>query len=207
MNTPDNPAADWFFLKVIVGLVLFAAVVLAGVLVWRHFQSALPSMMKPVPVHQPVTAAPAPEVKAAPVEQIQPPKLTVYQAPVKEKLHLAQPIVDDVHEHVLSAVSVKADDHPQTVVSVVDDQTGATQTLVEREPLPLLALDFHGDLTVTGGVTTDGSMAVRVEGWQNVLDVKAAHLGAEVSCTQPIQPISAADRTRCYAGIGMRLSW
>jgi hypothetical protein len=142
---------------------------------WWYFKPV------PAPVDTWHPATPAPQIITVPKTAIRPAKVSVYAPAAKSKLSLPQLIAADPAKHVLDASTIKADDHPQTIVTVIDEQTGDVQTFVRSEPLPWLAAEQRGELRfdvgVKNGLATVGRLTLR----EDLLQVKALHAGLNAS--------------------------
>lgn len=88
-----------------------------------------------------ILAQPAKELKNAKTETLTCKSVIVYQDPVKEDLGLPATVAKDPDKKVTASTKVPASDFPNTVSSVFDTGTGATDLYVRRDPLPLLAFD------------------------------------------------------------------
>ena len=109
----------------------------------------------------------------------------------------------DSHAHVAASSTIKPDDHPHTISTVIDDKTGEVTTYDTREPLPWLQVDNHGEAGVAYGIR-DGQATVRLEVRQNLLDVKAVKLGVEASIDQPL---SGSISPSYFVGVGLSYRW
>lgn len=150
-----------------------------------------------------VPATPAPEVKrettaAVPIKSIQ-----AYTPKAKAKLKLPDLVVDNPDYHLVAASRVASSDHPTTVSTVVNSETGKVETYVKEEPLPWLAFDPHGEAGVYVGVK-NGERAARLEVRQGIVQIKAVHLGALASIDQPLSGPIKADY---FAGVGAWYRW
>ena len=155
-------------------------------------------------ISKPVPAAAAAEVKDVPMVGITPAApVKVYAPAAKEKLKLPKEVQDDKSKYVLAASRVAPDDHPHTITTVIDQQTGESQTYDTREPLPWLAVDMHGEAGLLYGVK-NGYPAVRFEARQNLLDVKAVKIGIEATADQPTTGPLRADY---FIGVGAWYQW
>lgn len=158
---------------------------------------------QPVGVQMP--AAPAAEVKAetqAPVP-ITTRTVKAYRPAIKAKLKLPAAVVNDAAEQVVAASSVAADDHPHTVTTVINTETGAVQTFDRRDPLPWLAINTHGRAGIYYGIK-NGVQTVRLQVEQELVQVKAVHFGVIGAVDQALGvPIG----TDYYAGVGAWVNW
>lgn len=135
----------------------------------------------PAPVGDWQTAKHAPQVAAVPKTAITPPKVEVYTAPAKKKLDLPAAVQQDTHAHVVAATRVAADDHPETVTTLLDDQTGAETTLVRREPLPWIAAEQRGELRLDYGMKNGARKVGRLSFQEDLVEVKALHAGVNAN--------------------------
>jgi hypothetical protein len=108
-----------------------------------------------------------------------------YAPETKRKLDLPAAVQADATKQVVESSRVPADDHPQTVTTVIDTKTGATETFVARDPLPLLALDPAGEAGLYYGYR-NGAKAIRIEARQGLFMVKAVHVGVTGSVDQVV---------------------
>ncbi len=162
---------DW--LKRNFSNVLFGLAALAGtVLLWFSLQQE----RAPIGVVTQATPAPAVAGQAKSDIPIQSGTVKAYDLSAKRKVSLPGAVQADPHKNVIESSAVPADDHPQTVTSVIDTQTGEIETFVIREPLPLFALDYRGDAGLYLGFR-NGYGAIRAEARQAIFSVKAVHFG------------------------------
>ncbi len=162
----SEPAKDHLLIVGIVG---------GAVLLWY---AMLPA---PEPVGAWREGEPARALKQAQRATVAPPKVAVYAAPAKQRLDLPPAIQQDAHQHLLAATRVPASDHPQTVATLLDDQSGHTQTLVRREPLPWLAAEQRGELRVDYGVKNGMRQVLRLSLSEDLVALKALHAGVQAS--------------------------
>lgn len=146
-----------------------AALLAAGM--WWHFRP------RPAPVSMPVIAKVSSAVSGV-VRQTVTMPVKVYRPEAKKKLRLPQAVQNDASQHVAASSTVKPDDHPHTVSTVIDDKTGEVTTYDVREALPWLAVDTHGEAGMGYGMKfTPGKgfgPVARIVARQNLLDIKAA---------------------------------
>lgn len=164
-------------------LLVVVLVATACILWFQHLQQQTP--VPDVGIH--VIATPAKEVKAIP-KHSQPLKngsVRVYESRAKDKLDLPGVIIDDPFKHVLESTQVKADDHPQTITTVIDSETGESQTFVRRDPLPWIAWDNKGEIGLYAGIK-NGQPTTRLEAKQGIFQVKALHFGVIGTVDQPM---------------------
>lgn len=154
-----------------------------------------------------VIATPAPEVKAVPKVgvTIKAP-VKVYQggAILKKKIELPPEVAQDDNQQVIASGKIDAaDDHPHTVTTVINTETGESQTYVRTDPLPWLAWDDRGSIGMYAGIKS-GAPAVRLQARQGLFSVKAVHFGGIASIDQPMQGLSMPDY---FIGIGAEYRW
>jgi hypothetical protein len=147
------------------------ALSVAIIAAWFHFR------MPPPPVGAVTSAIESPRVADTPKEDIKPPKVAVYTQPAKKELGLPADVQADPHKHVLDAEVVKPDDHPTTVVTVIDDLTGKVETTVRREPLPWLAAEFRREVRIDYGMKRGGVKVERLSFRADLLQMKSVHAG------------------------------
>lgn len=181
------------------GFFLFILVAILVALVLHNFNQS--SMNPPVGKH--VAAIPAPPVKDIPKVALKPKSgsVRIYASRAKIKLDLPAEIAKDDNQQVIESTQVKADDHPQTVTTIINAETGETQTLVRRDPLPWLAWDYRGSIGAYAGIK-NGEPAVRVEAKQNLIQLKAVHVGVVASLDQ-----RASGQQDYFVGVGAEYRW
>ena len=165
-------------------LVLLAGLVVAGLVMWQKFSPGKWLTAAPV-----VDATPRVPVK------IEAP-LMVYPPSVKTNLKLP-PAYQDKNKSVVAATEVKPQRSAQTVITVVDTQTGDVETLVRDKPLPLLAFERHGQIRLDYGFK-GGKQVTRLSVQQDLIQAKALHGG--ISATLDVGG-------EYFIGIGGGLKW
>jgi hypothetical protein len=136
-------------------------------------------------------------VAQVPKVAIVPKSIQVYGQTAKAKLHLPQVIQDDKNVSVVSATVVAPDDNPLTVTTLINSDTGDTQTLIRREPKPWLALKRTGAIRLDYGFRGVNRVA-RLSVRQDVLQVKSFYAGVTASFDSDGQ---------VFAGIGFEYRW
>lgn len=129
--------------------------------------------------------------------------IKTYPASVKNNLRLPPVIRDDPAQQVVAATTAQPDDHPQTVTTTVNTDTGETETIIRREPLPWLAWSDRGGAAMYAGIK-NGEPTIRMHLHQELFSVKAVHFGAVASVDQPINGPIGADY---FIGIGGEYRW
>lgn len=112
-------------------------------------------------------------------EPIKPKDCTVIAAKssAKDKLGLPDQVKQDPKKHVTSAVIIRPDERPQSVVSIFDEATGQTDTLTQRMAHPLLATEQRGQLWLGYGIKNGGERVGRILLREDLLQVMALHAG------------------------------
>lgn len=183
-------------------LLILTVIAIAIVCGWlRYVDQSEPK----APVHLSVPAKAAPEVKkVATVEKpIKAKTVKVYPAAVKNNLKLPELAQENPALDVIASHQVKADDHPQTITTLINTDTGESETYVKRDPLPWLAWEQRGEAGISLGLK-NGEPAVRLEARQNMIQVKAVHFGATGSVDQKL---NGASDTDWYLGVGAWYRW
>lgn len=171
---------------------LATCLLLAAGCAWWYFTPA------PVPVDEWAPAEVAPQVESVPKQDIKPPRVRAYAPAAKAKLRLPDGMLNDPSIYVLGSSSLPSDTHPQTVTTVIDEQTGEVQTIVRREPLPWLAAEQHGELRLDAGVKNGLAKVVRLTLREDLLQVKALHADINASIDTDGQ---------YFIGAGVGLKW
>ncbi|MCB4811709.1 hypothetical protein LG204_10320 [Methylovorus menthalis] len=124
-------------------------------------------------------------------------------AALKDGLKLPQEVVNNEPDQVLSSITAPESDHKQTVTTVLNTETGESQTFIRQESLPWVAFDQRGQVGMYAGVK-NGTPTARLELQQGLLQVKAVHIGAVATVDQPMQgPL----QTEYYVGVGAWYRW
>ena len=141
-----------------------------------HVYTQLPK----APVGVSVPAAAAPEVKRLPVIEIEikkPVKVYAGGKKIKEKLDLPDVIVMDLSQSVIASTKVQADDHSHTVTTVINSETGKTETFDRRDPLPWIGFTTKGDVMLSAGLNVSGDQVGMIQARQGILRIKSVTLG------------------------------
>lgn len=152
----------------------------------------------PAPVGLWVAATPSKTLKAVPKVTIQPKSLKVYAPAAKKKLNLPPALQQDENEYVIASSTLKHDYHPQTVTTLVDQETGEVQTVTRREDYPWFSPEQTGEARIDYGVKNGGVRVGRLTVREDVLQIKAAHIGATASLY--------SDRDY-FIGLGVGVRW
>lgn len=151
-------------------LALVTGAVLAHGIAWYNRPASIPPGVT-------VEAKPAAEVRnETRVDVAVKPPIKAYAPGVKGKLKLPQSVISDDAKHVIASSKTANDERPHTVTTVVDSGTGEVTTYDRTDPLPWLAVNTKSEVGVFYGLK-NGEQALRVEGRQELLQVKALHAG------------------------------
>jgi len=187
-----------------VAIVAIACVVIVGLIASSIKQGyTVPQPTPPVGLN--VVATPAPAVKKVAVvdKPIKAKTVKVYSPSVKKSENLPVAIQDNPALDVIASNQVPADDHSQTITTLINTETGESQTFVKRDPLPWLALDSRGEAGLYMGIK-NGQPAARLEVKQGVFQVKALHFGVVGTVDQPINSAIEPDY---FVGAGVWARW
>lgn len=189
------------FFKIMLALILIALCLNFGLGLIANLLNG--STQTPVGLNVPAT--PAPEVKK--VETIAKPikskTVKVYPATVKKKIKLPEVVLENPAMEVIASSQVKADDRPQTVTTLINTDTGESQTFVKRDPLPWLDFNKRGEAGMYMGIK-NGEPTIRLEAKQNVFQVKALNFGVTASIDQPLGGAQGVDY---FVGAGAWVRW
>lgn len=145
-------------------------------------------------------ATPAKEVVDAQIKQVESAPLNVYVDTVKNKLRLPEEIKRNPNKHVASAVKVKPDNRPHTIITTVDTSTGEFSTHDRIDPVPWISARATTHISAYYGIKNSDSV-VRVGLQQELISIKT--LNVEAVATTDI----GAGKPDTFIGIGARLSF
>lgn len=176
-------------------LIMLAVLISVGVGLYFYFKP------EPAPTNVHMPAKPAPQVSretTVPIKVDKPVK--VYRPEVKRKLKLPAAVQADPEQHVVASSRTVPDERPHTITTTLDTRTGEFTTLDRAEPLPWIAVSTKTEIGAFYGVK-NGEPAFRVQAQQELLRVKALHVGA----------VASADVVRgdveTYVGVGVWARW
>lgn len=155
---------------------------------------------QPAPVGQHVEAAPAPQVAKVPTVAVPTAPVKVYAPAAKARLKLPEEVKRDPGRHVVAATRTPADERPHTVTTVLDADTGEVTTYARAEPLPWIAAQPKTELGAFVGYRF-AEPALRIEARQELLQVKALHLGAIASAEATASDVDG------FVGLGVWGRW
>lgn len=194
----NNPDWKHIILGVLAGIIATAAIAFS---IWWQYGHTPDKGTQDASVA--ATAAPEVHGQTASPVKMNSPTVQSYRPAAKADLKLPTSIVNDQAQHVIAASAVAPDDHPQTVATVLNTDTGEVKTFVKEEPLPWFAWNFHGDAGAYVGLK-NGERAARIEVRQGVAQVKAIHFGGIASADQPLSGPLKADT---FLGVGAWVRW
>lgn len=156
-------------------LEIIGALILAFLL-WENHQ-------KPVsaPANEIIEAMDAPEVKNVPKASIAPPRVIVYSSEAKKTVALPEQVKADPVLSVLNSVKVPDSNHAQTVTSVINSQTGETKSYVVTDPYPWVAAENKMQVSMGYGISNGGRQVGRISFADDLVQVKAIHLGVSTT--------------------------
>lgn len=152
------------------------AVLLALAVAWLY--------LKPVPgvVEEWTKPRTDSRVEDLPKKRIKPPGgVIVIDGPAKEKLDLPDEVKENPSQHVAAAVVVRSDERPQSVATIFDESTGEFSSLTQRMEYPWLQAEQRGQVWVGYGLKTQGAQVGRILVREDLLQLKAIHLGVTAS--------------------------
>jgi len=167
-----------------------AALVVCGACAWIFWPA------KPVPAPVGVATA-APELRQVEMTTLTPPAVKVFRPAAKTRLSLPAAVQADPGQHVLAASQVRADERPHTLITLLDERTGEATTYDRADPLPWFAPETRGEMGISYGLR-DGRPMGRLSLRQNLIQIKAARLGAAANLDQDGQ---------WFAGLGLWYRW
>lgn len=136
---------------------------------------------EPAPTAAHLEARPAPEVAREPREPVPvTAPLQVYKPAAKKKLKLPTEIQQAPQKRVAASTLTANDERAHTVTTVLDTSTGIFTSYDRAEPRPWLAPATRTEVGVFYGLR-DGGRVIRIQGQQELLQVKALRLGAIAS--------------------------
>jgi len=193
-------------LKLIGGGVLVAAIAGVGYILWDKLSAPRPVGTESVIAIEAPAVRKAPRVKVAikkPVETI--------QGAAKANLKLPAAVQADPNQQVVAASQIKSDLHSQTVSTVINTETGKTETFVKQDPYPWFAVETRGEIKLAHGYkwraigsggfgynNLDTARVTRLQIDYDVVRVKALTLGVTGTLD--------TDRD-AFVGVGLSYKW
>ena len=151
---------------------LLALAFVAGVAVYFTFK---PDPAQPG-VHN--AATPSPEVAKVETERVEiAPPIQVYKPVAKKKLKLPESVQQNPAQHVIASSKTANDERQHTVTTIIDSTTGNATTYDRVEPLPWVTVSTKSQVGLFYGYR-GGEQVVRLQGQQEILQIKAMRVGA-----------------------------
>lgn len=157
---------------------LFYALVAVGILAALSFSYKL-FWPRKAPVQGFIVAAPAEGMPEAPTESVTVtvPLRTYNKQVAAKKMNLPPEIVADPKKEILTTATVPASEGGYTAATVLDTETGVSQTIIKEIPRPWFALGGQTEVGVRAGIGTNGTAAV-VYARQDVFRVGKVNVAA-----------------------------
>lgn len=172
-----------------------AVIVAVAVALYFHFKP------DPAPAGVHIPATQATELKretTVPIAVATP--IQVYKPATKAKLKLPPDVQADTKQHVVASTKTPNDERQHTVTTLLDTSTGVFTTYDRVDPLPWVAVNTKTQVGAFYGLK-NGETAIRIQAQQELLQIKALHLGVTAS----------ADVTRggvdTFIGVGAWARW
>lgn len=185
----DKPTEPPTFYSHAMSLILGSLLAIIAVMVYFQFKTEI----MPVGVHIP--ASQAPELSKVETEMVDFAPIKVFAPESKKILNLPKSTQLDSHAHVIASSKTANDERSHTVTTVIDDQTGEPTTFDRVDPLPWLAVSTKTQIGAFYGIK-NGTPTIRVQGEQELLQIKAVHVGVTVSADMQAGNVDA------FAGVG-----
>lgn len=103
---------------------------------------------------------------------------------LKKKLDLPADVVQNDAQHILASSKVDGD-RPHTITTIINTDTGESQTFDRLDPLPWLASDRHGRLGMYV-LVKNGTPTVSLQAQRGLFSIKAVHVGLVAGLDQPM---------------------
>lgn len=158
----------------LMSIALGVLLAIIGVLAYFHFK---PEPM-PTGVHLP--AAQAPELAKVETEFIDFAPVKVFKPEAKRKLNLPASVQADTKAHVIASTKTANDERQHTITTLIDEQTGEATTFDRVDPLPWISVNTKSQVGAFYGIK-NGQQTIRIQGEQELLQIKALHVGVIVS--------------------------
>ncbi len=152
---------------------IIGAIIIAGVM---YYVAALRN--EPQPAKEVTT----PHVlDSVPTQEIKPAKVIVYAPAAKAKTKVPEPLKSDPGAFVIGSSTIPASNQPQIATSVFNFNTGETKTFISKEPEPLFQMEKKYEIRASYGMKTGSGMITRLSFSDDLMQIKAFHLGADAS--------------------------
>ena len=168
----------------------------------------MPTLFPSKPSEVSVPAMPAPEIKRAPTKAVtikQP--LKVFAGDTKFKLKLPAAVQKNEAEHVLAATQVKGSDRPQTITTVVNEETGQSQTFVKTDPYPWLAFENRAEVRMAYGYRYDFRGGLGVQAGKQVGRLSFTYDALRVKALTAGVVAQVDTDGQAFVGVGVGYRW
>lgn len=118
----------------------------------------------------------SPKVIKLEEKTIVPKQVVVLEEKAKSNLGLPPQVRVDKKKHVIAATQVERSLKPQTITTVLDEETGVSQTYTTVEKYPWLGANPSGSLSLSYGLRS-GEPVTRLSMTQDVFQIKAINFG------------------------------
>lgn len=182
----------------IVGFLIIAIILINMIigLLHSHHQT-IETISKPAKISPIVKDEPKIDIKP-----IKPIKAYKQSKDIKAKVKMPQQAIDDDNQQVVAVSHIDLSDYQdKTVTTILDTNTGNVINYVKNEPKPLFAWDTHGEIGIYAGIK-NGQQSIRLQGKQNIFDVKNVQIGINGSIDQAL-----SGNTDYFIGIGASYNW
>ncbi len=130
---------------------------------------------------EPHAAQKAPAIQGEGKVDATPKKVAVYKESAKKKTKLPDRLKNDKAIAVLDSSRIEGSDHPQTVTTVINTDTGDTETLVSEDPLPWISVKSRNELKLTAGINQSGGYSGGLLFSHEFGSIKALNFGFDVA--------------------------
>jgi len=186
-------------MKALAILAVIIALVVVGIFAYRWIFPAPPTPTQAVatPIADTPVLKKRKKVKT-PVKQVE-----TYADEAKADLKLPPAVIAAPEIKVIDATKVASSDHPQTVTSTLNTETGKVETYIKEEPLPWIAFNQRGSAGIYTGYKLDRitgvpQRATRLTVAHEFMQTKAVNVGVQAS----IDSDGSA-----FAGVGVAYRW
>ena len=151
-----------------------------------------------------VISTPSKEVKNQPKVEVavkKPVKVYKNSQSIKAHIQLPESVIEEPALAVLSSVKVKDDGYPHSVTTVINTETGETQTYTKTEPLPWFEFKNSGEAGVYTGIK-NGTPTIRLDVREDLFSVKSINFSLRGSIDQ-----GSNGQTDVFVGVGAAYRW
>lgn len=146
-----------------------------------------------------VRLPPAVEVREVEKVVVKVKYVKVYPDPVKDDLDLPADVEQDPAQKVISTAKLDAEERPYTLIGILDTKTGDASIYARPDPQPWLKPNTLSEVGAFIGYH-NSAPSVRIEARQELLRIKAAHVGLIASA-------DVGSELNTYVGAGVWMRW